>query len=56
MVVRRSRADEICVTATIPPKTASGPTTAGSRLLRAIPDDPPARVDLRIELLSFSIR
>ncbi|EEP70008.1 hypothetical protein MCAG_00335 [Micromonospora sp. ATCC 39149] len=56
VVVRRSWADEIWVTATTPPKTASVPTTASSRLLRALPDDRRARGDLRIELLSFSIR
>ncbi len=56
VVVRRSWADEIWVTATMPPKTASVPTTASIRLLRALPDDRRARVDLRIELLSFSIR
>ncbi|RLP96549.1 hypothetical protein EAD98_09775 [Micromonospora sp. CV4] len=53
---RRSWADEIWVTATTPPKTTSVPTTASRRLLRALPDDRRARVDLRIELLSFSIR
>ncbi|MEV0156758.1 hypothetical protein AB0H57_23930 [Micromonospora sp. NPDC050686] len=57
VLVGRSWADEIWVTATIPPKTASVPATASSRrLLRALPDDRRARVDLRIELLSFSIR
>ncbi|MEH0845364.1 hypothetical protein V6U81_23520 [Micromonospora sp. CPCC 205711] len=56
VLVEFSWADEIWVTAAIPPKTASAPTAASSRLLRALPDDRRARVDLRIELLSFSIR
>ncbi|MEU7918486.1 hypothetical protein ACGFIP_07950 [Micromonospora zamorensis] len=56
LFVRRSWADEIWVTATTPPKTTSVPTTASRRLLRALPDDRLARVDLRIELFSFSIR
>jgi hypothetical protein len=51
-----SPAEEIWVTAAIPPKTTSAPTAASSRLLRALPEDRRAPVDLRIELLSFSIR